>query len=129
MQSARNFIGGEWLVPGVADWRDIVNPATGDVIGRVPMCGNTEVTEAVRAAREAFPAWRATPVVASALPLLLSALGAVLHEDAANLRDRRRNRLCPAEGARAARVGNGVPLTVCEDGLHPLRPVLLVGRR
>ena len=63
MQTARNFIGGEWSTPGAAEWRELVNPATGDTIGRVPMCGVTEVSEAVRAAREAFPAWRAIPVV------------------------------------------------------------------
>jgi malonate-semialdehyde dehydrogenase (acetylating) / methylmalonate-semialdehyde dehydrogenase len=66
MQTARNFIAGEWIAPGTTDWRELVNPATGETFGRVPMCGNTEVSEAVRAAREAFPAWRATPVVARA---------------------------------------------------------------
>src|SRR5688572_6543205 len=63
MRTARNYIGDEWCVPAAADWREIVNPATGETIGRVPMSGVTEVSEAVRAAREAFPAWRATPVV------------------------------------------------------------------
>jgi malonate-semialdehyde dehydrogenase (acetylating) / methylmalonate-semialdehyde dehydrogenase len=63
MRTARNYIGDEWCVPAAADWREIVNPATGETIGRVPMSGVTEVSEAVRAAREAFPAWRTTPVV------------------------------------------------------------------
>jgi malonate-semialdehyde dehydrogenase (acetylating) / methylmalonate-semialdehyde dehydrogenase len=63
MRTARNYIGDEWCVPAAADWREIVNPATGETIGRVAMSGVTEVSEAVRAAREAFPAWRATPVV------------------------------------------------------------------
>jgi malonate-semialdehyde dehydrogenase (acetylating)/methylmalonate-semialdehyde dehydrogenase len=63
MRTARNFIGDEWCIPSAADWREIVNPATGETIARVPMSGVTEVSEAVRAAREAFPAWRATPVV------------------------------------------------------------------
>jgi malonate-semialdehyde dehydrogenase (acetylating)/methylmalonate-semialdehyde dehydrogenase len=63
MRTARNFIGDEWCVPAAADWREIINPATGETIGRLPMSGVTEVSEAVRAARESFPAWRATPVV------------------------------------------------------------------
>ena len=63
MRTARNYIGDEWCVPAAAEWREIVNPATGETIGRVPMSGVTEVSEAVHAAREAFPAWRATPVV------------------------------------------------------------------
>jgi malonate-semialdehyde dehydrogenase (acetylating)/methylmalonate-semialdehyde dehydrogenase len=63
MRTARNYIGDEWCVPAAAEWSEIVNPATGETIGRVPMSGVTEVSEAVHAAREAFPAWRATPVV------------------------------------------------------------------
>src|SRR6058998_1431731 len=63
MQTVRNFVGGEWLTPTASNWYDLTNPATGESLGRVPMCGTTEVSEAVRAAREAFPKWRETPVV------------------------------------------------------------------
>jgi malonate-semialdehyde dehydrogenase (acetylating)/methylmalonate-semialdehyde dehydrogenase len=63
MQIVRNFVGGEWLAPSPAAWNELTNPATGEPLGRVPMCGSTEVNEAVRAAREAFPKWRETPVV------------------------------------------------------------------
>jgi malonate-semialdehyde dehydrogenase (acetylating)/methylmalonate-semialdehyde dehydrogenase len=63
MQQVRNFVGGEWLSPTPANWHELINPATGDTLGKVPMCGTTEVNEAVRAAREAFPKWRETPVV------------------------------------------------------------------
>jgi len=40
-------------------WIEVENPATEEVIGRVPRCGPNEVDRAVRAARRAFPAWRA----------------------------------------------------------------------
>src|SRR5919197_3719840 len=63
MQTVRNFVGGEWLTPTASNWYELTNPATGDPLGRVPMCGTTEVSEAVRAARQAFPKWRETPVV------------------------------------------------------------------
>ena len=63
MQTVRNFVGGEWLAPSPSNWYELTNPATGEPLGRVPMCGTTEVSEAVRAAREAFPKWRETPVV------------------------------------------------------------------
>jgi len=63
MQTVRNFVGGEWLAPTPSNWQDLTNPATGEALGKVPMCGTTEVSEAVRAAREAFPKWRETPVV------------------------------------------------------------------
>lgn len=42
----------------------IYNPATGQVIGRVPRGGAPEVEAAVAAARTAFPAWRDTPLIA-----------------------------------------------------------------
>lgn len=36
---------------------DVSNPATGEAIRRVPLCGATEATEAVGAAKAAQPAW------------------------------------------------------------------------
>src|SRR5688500_20234234 len=63
MQTVRIFVGGEWLAPSPSNWYELTNPATGEPLGRVPMCGTTEVSEAVGAAREAFPKWRETPVV------------------------------------------------------------------
>lgn len=36
---------------------DVINPATGEVIRRVPLCGASEAAEAVLAARGAQPAW------------------------------------------------------------------------
>jgi malonate-semialdehyde dehydrogenase (acetylating) / methylmalonate-semialdehyde dehydrogenase len=63
MLQVRNFVGGEWHTPSPANWHELINPATGETLGKTPMCGTTEVNEAVRAAREAFPKWRETPVV------------------------------------------------------------------
>ena len=42
----------------------VFDPATGQVIARVPRGGAPEVDTAVRAARKAFPAWRDTPLLA-----------------------------------------------------------------
>ena len=39
---------------------DVFNPATGDVIRRVPLAGKDDVASAVAAAQAAFPAWRDT---------------------------------------------------------------------
>src|SRR6185436_5114259 len=41
----------------------VYNPARGAVIARVPLSTRADVDAAVSAAKEAFPAWRATPVV------------------------------------------------------------------
>jgi malonate-semialdehyde dehydrogenase (acetylating)/methylmalonate-semialdehyde dehydrogenase len=63
MKTIPNLVGGEWLAPATPEWRELVNPATGDVLGRVPMGGVAEVDQAVGAASAAFPKWRETPVV------------------------------------------------------------------
>src|SRR5512143_105852 len=42
----------------------VYNPATGDVIARVPRGGKPEVDAAVAAAVKAWPAWRDTPLIA-----------------------------------------------------------------
>ncbi|MCB1742297.1 MAG: aldehyde dehydrogenase family protein, partial [Gammaproteobacteria bacterium] len=56
-----HFIAGQH-VPGSSNrFGDVFNPATGAVSARVPLATAQEVDRAVRAAREAFPAWAATP--------------------------------------------------------------------
>ena len=57
-----NYVNGEWVKPEVADCVDVINPATGQVIAKTPLSGKEEVDSAAQAAREAFPAWRRTPV-------------------------------------------------------------------
>jgi malonate-semialdehyde dehydrogenase (acetylating)/methylmalonate-semialdehyde dehydrogenase len=42
----------------------VYNPATGEVVARVPRGGAAEVERAVAAARAAFPAWRDMPLIA-----------------------------------------------------------------
>jgi malonate-semialdehyde dehydrogenase (acetylating)/methylmalonate-semialdehyde dehydrogenase len=61
MEPIKNYINGEWIVPEVSAYADVINPATGQVIARTPLCGRTEVNAAAKAASEAFPVWRRTP--------------------------------------------------------------------
>jgi len=56
----KNFINGEW-VESKGKTQDVVNPATGKIIARVPLSTRDEMEAAVTAAQEAFPDWRATP--------------------------------------------------------------------
>ncbi len=58
-----NFIDGEW-VKSEGETKDVVNPATGKVIAKVPISTQAEFDEAVEAAKEAFPDWRRTPPLA-----------------------------------------------------------------
>src|SRR5512143_1055876 len=57
-----NYINGEWVKPEVTECVDVINPATGAVIARTPLCGKADVDAAAKAASEALPAWRRTPV-------------------------------------------------------------------
>ena len=56
------LIGGKFVESGAREWRDVVNPATQEVLARVPMCGADEVDLAVKAAAEAFETWRNVPI-------------------------------------------------------------------
>ncbi|MFE7379726.1 aldehyde dehydrogenase family protein [Streptomyces zhihengii] len=55
------YIGGRWRPAIGTDTIAVVNPADEQVIGEVPAGTAEDVDAAVRAAREAFPAWAATP--------------------------------------------------------------------
>src|SRR5690349_5412162 len=61
VEKVRNYIGGQWHESDATDWLDVLNPATAQVIGRVPMTTAAEVSRAVEVASEAFPGWRRTP--------------------------------------------------------------------
>src|SRR5215207_8897986 len=50
------LIGGDWVRAAGGETIDVINPATGEVLGRVPRGG----AEDVRAAEAAYPAWRDT---------------------------------------------------------------------
>ena len=56
----QGFIGGAWRGSDDGGTFAVVNPATGAVLGQVPAMGAAETTQAVAAARSAFPGWRAT---------------------------------------------------------------------
>jgi malonate-semialdehyde dehydrogenase (acetylating) / methylmalonate-semialdehyde dehydrogenase len=58
----RNFIAGEWCQSGSTEILDVHNPATAEVIGKVPLSPAAEVDAAIQAAGKAFPEWRRTPV-------------------------------------------------------------------
>lgn len=58
----RNFIAGEWRESVSSTLLDVANPATAEVIGRVPLSTTEEVDAAARAAAQAFSDWRRTPV-------------------------------------------------------------------
>jgi 1-pyrroline dehydrogenase len=52
-----NFIGNAWQPAHSGATDDVIDPATGEVIGSVPSSDAADVDDAVRAAAAAFPAW------------------------------------------------------------------------
>ena len=56
-----NFIGGNFIGPLSGKFIDLINPATAEVYGQVPLSNEKDVDIAVSAARKAFPGWSTTP--------------------------------------------------------------------
>jgi malonate-semialdehyde dehydrogenase (acetylating) / methylmalonate-semialdehyde dehydrogenase len=57
-----NFVAGEWRHSASADHLNVTNPATAEVLARVPASTAADVNEAVHCASEAAPEWRRVPV-------------------------------------------------------------------
>lgn len=55
------FINGKYKDSDAQKFMDIYNPSTGEIIAKTPCCTKDEVTEAVEAAKAAYPAWSDTP--------------------------------------------------------------------
>ncbi len=60
--SVKLLINGEFVESQSQEWRDIINPATQEVLARVPMATAGEVEAAVASAKTAFASWKKTPI-------------------------------------------------------------------
>ena len=60
------LIGGKFIESTTREWRDVVNPATQEVLARVPFATAAEIDAAVASAKEAFKSWKKTPIGARA---------------------------------------------------------------
>lgn len=61
MEKILNYINGKWTEAETSNYFDVLNPATGSVIARTPLCAKAEVDAAAKAASDVFHAWRRTP--------------------------------------------------------------------
>ena len=57
----QNFIDGGFYAPISRNYIDDINPATGEIITLIPESNEKDITEAVTAAKKAFPSWSVTP--------------------------------------------------------------------
>ena len=60
------LINGQFVESKTTQWRDVVNPATQEVLARVPFATPDEINAAVANAKEAFKTWKKTPIGARA---------------------------------------------------------------
>ncbi len=75
----RLYIDGEWIGAGQRRTRSVVNPATGEVIGALPLADAADLDRALEAAGRTFQVWRRSSAAER---------GAVLRRAAQLLRDR-----------------------------------------
>ncbi|MGE8415877.1 MAG: CoA-acylating methylmalonate-semialdehyde dehydrogenase [Pseudomonas sp.] len=62
LQQVKLLIDGEWVQSQSQEWHDIVNPATQEVLAKVPFATAGEVDAAIAAAQRAFQTWKLTPI-------------------------------------------------------------------
>ena len=58
----KNFINGEWVSSQSSQTLDVPNPATNELLTKVPVSSREDVDLAVAAAKEAFKVWKNVPV-------------------------------------------------------------------
>jgi acyl-CoA reductase-like NAD-dependent aldehyde dehydrogenase len=81
MTDYKNLIDGKMVDNG--QWLEVLNPATEQVVGRVPSCGKEELDSAVAAARRAFTQWKKT--TAEERQQVVQGIAAALKENADEL--------------------------------------------
>ncbi|MFD7709673.1 NAD-dependent succinate-semialdehyde dehydrogenase [Streptomyces sp. NPDC059785] len=97
--AVRMYIAGEWCQGGTGHTAPVVNPATEEVIGAVPLATPGDLDRALDAAGQGFRTWRVTPVARRT---------AILHAAADLIAER------AAEIGRVMTLEQGKPLTESE---------------
>jgi malonate-semialdehyde dehydrogenase (acetylating) / methylmalonate-semialdehyde dehydrogenase len=62
VEKLKNYINGEWIESKATQYEDVYNPATKEVIARVPISTKEDVDYAAEVAAKAFEEWRNVPV-------------------------------------------------------------------
>ncbi|WP_201532280.1 CoA-acylating methylmalonate-semialdehyde dehydrogenase [Psychrobacter sp. LFX-11D] len=66
MHHVKQLINGQFVDSNTSEWIDITDPATQEVIAKVPQTTDVEINQAVAAAQTAFQTWRKTPITTRA---------------------------------------------------------------
>ncbi len=62
-EKLRNYVGNKWVDSAATEYLQVLNPATTEVLAKVPLSPASEVDAAVQVAFEAFHEWRRVPAV------------------------------------------------------------------
>lgn len=62
VQMLENYINGQWVKSNTTKYEEVPNPATGEVVAKVPISTTDDLDNAVAAANEAFHSWKRVPV-------------------------------------------------------------------
>ncbi|TAM01842.1 MAG: CoA-acylating methylmalonate-semialdehyde dehydrogenase [Paraburkholderia sp.] len=62
IQKVKLLINGEFVDSGTTEWREVINPATQEVLAYVPFATREEIAAAVQSAHAAFATWKKTPI-------------------------------------------------------------------
>lgn len=66
MHHVQQLINGQFVDSNTSEWIDITDPATQEIIAKVPQTTDDEINQAVAAAQTAFQTWRKTPITTRA---------------------------------------------------------------
>ncbi len=71
MNVLKNYINGAWTQSVCSDTKDVLNPATNEVLAKVPYGISTsqDISKAVEAAQKAYESWKNVPVLKRIQPL------------------------------------------------------------
>ena len=68
--TVKMLLDGKFIESKSAEWHDVVNPATQEVLAQVPFATDAEIDAAVASAKAAFKTWKNTPIAARARIML-----------------------------------------------------------
>src|ERR1700683_169809 len=68
--TVKMLLDGKFIESKSAEWHDVVNPATQQVLAQVPFATDAEIDAAVASAKLAFKQWKHTPIAARARIML-----------------------------------------------------------
>jgi malonate-semialdehyde dehydrogenase (acetylating)/methylmalonate-semialdehyde dehydrogenase len=68
--TVKMLLDGKFIDSKSAEWHDVVNPATQQVLAQVPFATDAEIDAAVASAKAAFKTWKHTPIAARARIML-----------------------------------------------------------